>query len=114
MSRSQQTKDDRLIVPKRPVPYPLAAVPVVVTLVVVTALVAAATGALAWLPRGVLAIYFPPFLVTGSPDLRLVGFAIFLVLTAFLLYRRKYWSALAALALPVAFTWLFAWRLMGD
>jgi len=71
MSHSRQSKDDRLTALKRAVRCPLAAVLVVVTLVVVTALVAAATRTLAWLVRGVLAIYFPPPFVTGGPDLRL-------------------------------------------
>jgi hypothetical protein len=113
VSQSQQTKDDRPIASKRAVRYLRAAVLWVVTLVVVTTLVAAATRTLAWLVRGVLAIYFPPPLVTGVPDLRLIGVAVFLVVAAFLLYRRKYWSALAALVLPMAFTWVFAFKLMG-
>jgi len=90
------------------------AVLVVVTLVVATTVIATAAGALGWLVRGVLAIYFPPFLVNGTPNLELVGLAIFLVIAAVLLYRRKYWASLAALALPMACTWMLAWRLMGD
>jgi hypothetical protein len=92
----------------------LATVAIAVTIVVVAALVAAATGTLVWLPRGIIAIYFPPFLVNGGPDMMLVGFAVFLVLAAFLLYRRKYWSALAALALPIMLSWLLSWILLGD
>jgi hypothetical protein len=113
LSQSQQTKDDRPIALKRGARYLRAAVLAVVTLVVVTTLVAAATRTLTWLVRGVLAIYFPPPFVTGVPDLRLIGVAILLVVAAFLLYRRRYWSALAALVLPIAFTWVFALKLMG-
>jgi hypothetical protein len=115
VSQSQQIKDDRPIGLKRAVPYLRVGALVVVTLVVVTALRAAATrnSALAWLVYGVLAIYFPPPLVTGSPTPELIGVAIFLVVAAFLLSRRRYWSALASLVLPIAFTWVFAFKLMG-
>ena len=114
MMPSQPTRGNRPVGPRPRVRYLSAATLVVVTLVVVIAVVAAATQTLEWLPRALIALYFPPFLVNGTPNPGLVGLTVSLVLAAFLLYRQKHWNALAALALPIAATWVFAWALMGD
>jgi hypothetical protein len=114
VSQMQRNRSGRSIVARSVFRYLRAAVFVVVSVVVAAAFIAAAAGirALGWLIRGVLAIYFPPPFVTGGPDLRLIGVAVFLVVAALLLCRRRYWSALVVLVLPKAFTWVFAWRLM--
>ncbi len=62
----------------------------------------------------IAAIYFPPFLVTGSPDPVLAGFGLFLVSSGVLAYRRQYVAALLALVLPIAAGWWFASSFMQD
>jgi hypothetical protein len=114
VSQSQPTEENRPIALKRAVRYLRFAVFLFVTLAVMSSWIAVATRAraLAWLARGVLAVYFPPPFVTGSPDARLIGVAIFLVVAAFLVCRCRYWTALAALILPLVFTWVLAFKLM--
>ena len=70
--------------------------------------------AVLWVLAGVASVYFPPFLVTGSPDPVLAGFGLFLVSAAVLALRRQYVAASLVVLLPLALTWWFAWGFMGD
>jgi hypothetical protein len=114
MSATHRVRDDRPGLMRHLKRYLPAVVLAAVTLIVVAAVISAAAGTYNWPVRGVLAVYFPSFLVLGSPDRKLVGLGVFLILAAYLLFRCRYWAALATLVIPIALTWVFAGTMMRD